>query len=144
MANRSAEARGADLWRNGANPPRPPAHLTRPAKILWRQIISERPSDWFTPSTARLLLRYVRTCIHAEKLADALDLLPIGSPEAERLLKQVLLANTSLGTLAAKMRLTQQVAITARSTGRMSERGSAAHELLGGAAVRQLHGRQRL
>jgi len=53
----------------------------------------------------------------------------------------VLLANTSLGVLAAKMRLSTQVAVDSRS-GHLGERGAGADRdrLLGGSAVVPIRG----
>jgi hypothetical protein len=73
-----------------------------------------------------LLRRYVRTAISAEKIHDKLDLTPVGSAEAAALLRQVIASNASLGGLAAKMRLSTQVTVTPRSTGRLAETGHGA------------------
>jgi hypothetical protein len=81
----------------------------------------------------RLLQRFCRTAVHAEKIHDALDLAPVGSSQSRDLLKQVLAANQSLGALSGKMRICQQAAIDRRS-GHITERptDTEVHELLGG------------
>jgi hypothetical protein len=141
MVKRSPEHRSGELYRNGFDPPKPPSDLRQPEKALWTAIAASRPVDWFTPATMRLLRRFVRMAIYAEKLHDALDTAPIGSAAAVGLLRQVIACNGSLGILASKMRLSAQVTISARSTGRMAERGSLimADPLLGGHAVRGRH-----
>jgi hypothetical protein len=140
MAKLSAENRSGELYRNRNNLLRTPRNLTKTERDLFRAILASKPADWFSPATAILLTRYVRTAGLAERLHAALDLAPIGSPEAALFLRQVMAANASLGTLANRMRLSQQVSISARSTGRMSERGSVVDELIG-TKIRQLHGR---
>jgi hypothetical protein len=87
-------------------------------------IVRERPADWFTPATARLLRRYVRLAIYSEKLHDLLDAQPVGSEKAGQLLAQTIAVTSSLGVLAAKMRLSTQVVVSARSTGKMAQQGS--------------------
>src|SRR6266851_1545530 len=97
-------------------PPSPPRDLDRAAAKLWRAIAGDRPADWFTPATERLLQRFCRTAIYAERLHDALDEAPVGGETAALLFKQIMAANASLGILAAKMRLSTQAAIDGRST----------------------------
>jgi hypothetical protein len=99
----------------GPKPPEPPRDLNRPAANLWRAIAQDRPADWFTPATERLLQRFCRTAVYAERLHDALDDEPVGGETAALLFKQIMAANASLGILAAKMRLSTQAAIDGRS-----------------------------
>ena len=100
----------------GPKPPAPPRDLNRPAANLWRAIAQDRPADWFTPATERLLQRFCRTAVYAERLHDALDDEPVGGETAALLFKQIMAANASLGILAAKMRLSTQAAIDGRSS----------------------------
>ena len=106
------------------------------AAKLWRDIAGDRPPDWFNPASLRLLRRFCRTAVYAERLHDQLDTVQIGGEAAALLLKQVLLANTSLGVLAAKMRLSTQAVVDSRS-GKLTEGGlrDPADRLLGGGAV---------
>jgi hypothetical protein len=97
-------------------PPSPPRDLDCAAAKLWRAITGDRPADWFTPATLRLLQRFCRTAVYVERLHDALDSEPVGGEAAVRVFKQVLAGNASLGILAAKMRLSTQAAIDGRST----------------------------
>jgi hypothetical protein len=139
MTKHSPENRAGELYRNGLNPPQPPPELHAPEADLWRTICASLPSDWFTPATQRLLLRYVRLAIYGEELHDALDKEPIGTVRAADLLRQVLAVTSSLGGLAAKMRLSTQVTVTARSTGKMARTAmpirAIGAEPLGGRAV---------
>jgi hypothetical protein len=97
-------------------PPSPPRDLDRAAARLWRDIAEDRPVDWWNPGSLRLLRRFCRTAVYAERLHDALDDELIGSDTAVLVFKQILAANASLGILAAKMRLSVQAAIDGRST----------------------------
>jgi hypothetical protein len=135
MPRKSPEATAAVLWRTGGKVAPPPANLGEPEAKLWRAITAARPVDWFDAASLPLLQRYVRTAIHAEKLADELDLAPIGSPAHAALVKMVVQCNASLGGLAARLRLSTQVSITPRSTGHLGERGWADSALLGGKAI---------
>jgi hypothetical protein len=143
MTKNSRENRGANLYRTGFNPPPPPPQLHEPEANLWRSIAGSVPRDWFTPATERLLMRYVRSAILAEELHNALDRELIGTPKAAELLRQVVALNGSLGTLAARMRLSTQVTMTARSTGRMAERAAWDDDLaLAPAYIRAAHSKQ--
>jgi hypothetical protein len=141
MPRKSAENISGSLYRAGGKPPPAPHDLDADAATLWREIARDRPPDWFNPGSLRLLRRFCRTAVYAERLHDELDSATIGGETAALLLKQVLLANTSLGVLAAKMRLSTQVAVDSRS-GHLAERGAGADldPLLGGRAVVPIRG----
>lgn len=142
MPRKSSEAIAFSLYRAGGKPPSPPPDLSSDAKKLWRQIANDRPADWFNPAALRLLRRFCRTAIYAERLHDALEEAAIGSDGAKLLLRQTLAANASLGILAAKLRLSVQ-AILDRRSGQLSERGHNPLEdpLLGGHLTRLGPGR---
>jgi hypothetical protein len=145
LPRKSAEERAATAYRAGGRPPAPPSGLDPAAAKLWRAIAASRPVEWFSPATLRLLRRFCRTAIYAERLHDALDAARVGGPDAADLLKQVLATNASLGILAAKMRLTTQAEITAHN-GLLNERGpgEAAYDpLLGGGAIVPIRRRRR-
>jgi hypothetical protein len=124
MVKYSPEHLSGRLYKAGFNPPKPPADLGGPECDLWKSIVEGLPPDWFNAASLRLLTRFVRTAIYAELVHDALNSEAVGSPEAADLLKQVIAVNGSCGNLAAKLRLSTQVTMTARSTGRMNERRS--------------------
>jgi hypothetical protein len=134
MANRP-EQRSGELYRNGGNRPRPGPDLGQPEAKLFRSIVASKPADWFSPATAVLLTRFVKTSVYAEKVQDELENLPIGSPEAAVLVRQLAALNTNLCTLASKMRLSQQAASSPRSIGRNNEAASLiGSPLIGGSA----------
>ena len=135
MSRKSSEEIAASRWRAGSKPPKPPANLDRTSRRLWKEIAEGQPPDWWNPATLRLLRRYCRTAVYCERVADALDVAELGSTEAVRLSKQVIAMNSSLGILAQKMRLSTQVTMSARSTGKMAERGVPDSPLIGGFAV---------
>jgi hypothetical protein len=139
MPRISAESRAGAIFRAGGKPPAAPRDLDATAARLWRAIAADRPVDWWTPASLRLLRRLCRTSVYAERLHDALDAAPIGSELAGALFKQVLAANASIGVMAAKLRLTVQNQIDRRS-GQITERGVSNDPLLGGRAVVQLRG----
>ena len=115
MPRRSAAALQTIALDARSTPPRPPRDLNRAAAQLWRDIAADRPADWWNPASLRLLRRFCRTAVYAERLHDAVDDEPIGSDTAVLVFKQILAANASLGILAAKMRLSTQAAMDGRS-----------------------------
>jgi hypothetical protein len=145
MVKKSPEDLAGRMYRSALNPAKPPPDLGQPERILWKSIVDSLPPDWFTPGSLPLLQRYVRSCILAERLHDQLDLLPARSPEAADFVKRVIAINGSCGSLAARLRLSTQVTMTARSTGKMAERRSSFDDELipgfggrnGGAGFRQ-------
>ena len=139
MPRKSPEAISGSLFRAGSKPPRPPRDLDATAARLWRDIAAVQPADFFRPATLRLLSRFCRLAVYSEKLHDALDAAEIGSQDARQLLRQVIAANSSLGILASKMRLTTQGSIDRRS-GHLGERGADRDRLLGGSAVVPIRG----
>lgn len=119
MPRKSVAELEMSLARSRANPtpkpPAPPRDLDSAAADLWRAIAADRPVDWFAPATLRLLQRFCRTAVYAERLHDTLDAAEVGGESAALLFKQTMAANASLGILAAKMRLSTQAAIDGRS-----------------------------
>jgi hypothetical protein len=97
-------------------PPEPPCDLGDAEAELWREIAADRPVDWWNPASLRLLRRFCRTAVYAERLHDALDDELIASDTSVLVFKQILAANASLGILASKMRLSTQAAMDGRST----------------------------
>jgi phage terminase small subunit len=49
MPRQSAEARSAAAFRQGGKHPVPPKHLSDDAKALWREMVEDRPVDYFRP-----------------------------------------------------------------------------------------------
>jgi hypothetical protein len=59
MPRSGAEARSAAIWLAGGKPPRPPAHLSKRAAAIWREITGSRPCDYFKPGALSLLANSV-------------------------------------------------------------------------------------
>ena len=106
--------------------PSPPAHLNATAKKLWKAIVADSPSGWFTVAQEPLLAGF---CCHAStadfisKLIEkerSQDLL--GDRDKlrrySRLLGMRARETAAMSALATKMRLTQQAQIQPRSAGR--------------------------
>jgi hypothetical protein len=55
MPRQSIEARSAAIYRRGGKRPSPPANLSDEAKKLWREIVEDRPIDYFRPGALYLL-----------------------------------------------------------------------------------------
>jgi hypothetical protein len=133
----SAEARAAELFRTGTAPPPPPGNLNPEAAQLWKQIAASKPPSWWEAGNLRLLQRYCRLAITAERWHDALDRVQPTSKGAGKLLREVATANASLSLLASKLRISVQAQIDRRS-GRITERGAGMDfedGIIGGAAI---------
>jgi hypothetical protein len=145
MPRLSAEARSAKLFRTGIKPPPPPESLNPEAARLWKEIAASKPPSWWEPGNLRLLQRYCRLAITAEKWHDALDRVQPTSKGAGKLLREVATANASLSLLASKLRISVQAVID-RHSGKLTEVGPGIDlddadfksGLLGGFAVRPL------
>src|SRR5579859_6634031 len=67
MPRISAEARSAAVFRAGAEPVGPPAHLCRAAAAIWREIVASKPADWFDVGARPVLASY---CTISARIAD--------------------------------------------------------------------------
>jgi hypothetical protein len=131
MPRQSIEARAAAAWRKGRVLPDAPKHLSDKAKLLWVNIVSSKPPDWFDEGNYPLLAMYCDLATTAEELSAARSALPVQHREAARLRRAHLATATVMCTLAVKLRLSVQNTIDRRS-GILNERGSPRHPLLGG------------
>ena len=128
MPRLSAEARAAATWRAGGGPPKPPKHLSRAAKAMWREIVASRPADYFGPGSTQLLESFVVAVLAARELATAVEASPTDKAAADAWLAMVKVETA----LATKLRLAVSSAIKPHS-GALNERG-AHHPLIGGSA----------
>ena len=55
MPRISPAARAAAVWKAGGRKPTPPKHMSAAARSIWRQIVADRPADWFRPGSLLLL-----------------------------------------------------------------------------------------
>ena len=70
MPRISPAARAAAVWRAGGRKPAPPKHMSAAAKRIWRQIVDDRPGDWFRASNLLLLEQLCET-VAAQRVALA-------------------------------------------------------------------------
>jgi hypothetical protein len=135
MPRISAEARAAAVFRSGVAGQEPPKHLTVAAKRLWREIVDDRPADFFRPGSLQLLEVFCQLTIEERALLRRVRL-----AEGEEKAKLLQLARQLSGTLvgiAKALRLCTRNDID-RHSRKLDERGDvggAQSRLLGGAAV---------
>jgi len=131
MPRISAEARAAAMFR-GVVGQEPPMHLTAPAKRLWREIVEDRPPDWFRPGSAQLLEVFCQLTIEERTL-----LRRVRRTQGEEKAKLLQLARQMSGTLvgvAKALRLCTRNDVD-RHSRKIDERGDGPSDpLLGGAA----------
>ena len=127
MPRLSAEERAGAVWRAGGDPPKPPKHLGRPAKALWREIAASRPPDFFAPGATHLLESFVVAVLAARKLAAMVEANPGDKAAVDAWLAVVKVE----ATLATKLRLAVSSAIKPHS-GKLTERAAAHGPLIGG------------
>jgi hypothetical protein len=70
MPRISAEARAAAVFRSGVAGQEPPEHLTVAAKRLWREIVDDRPADFFRPGSLQLLEVFCQLTIEERRCCD--------------------------------------------------------------------------
>jgi hypothetical protein len=117
----------------GAKRREPPRHLSAPAKRLWREIIEDRPVDFFRAGSYELLEQYVEMTVEQRAAIKALR--QAAQEDYAAKLQVVRRLSSTLATLATKLRLTVQNDIN-RWAGKTKETGDGpADRLLGGAAV---------
>jgi hypothetical protein len=137
MPRKSAEERGAAMYRARGTYAGPPSTLSQPGKRLWRSLITARPIDHWSPAMLLLLRHAVETSIAADRVSVALRKeADLADERAMKLTRALCSLNTNLTGLLTRMRLTPQSQHTRRETGFNNETGGL-HPLLGGAAWRQ-------
>jgi hypothetical protein len=111
MPRASPEARAAAAWRGGGRHPKPPRFLSAGAKDLWREIVEERPIDFFRSGALTLLTQFCEMAVAQEVNLRAMQENPL-NPKYQRLVRDM--AN-SLNMTAAKLRLSIQSALRTES-----------------------------
>jgi hypothetical protein len=143
MPRISGDDRAAAAFRAGGKGPSAPRNLSKEAAKLWRQIVDDRPPDFFRPGSEQMLERFCWAVIEARKIdgliepCDPLDL------AYRRLLRHQIALSAMITTLATKLRLSVQADVDRRSR-KIDERPAPAalDPLLGGAAVVRLTSRR--
>ena len=106
--------------------PPPPAHLNATEKKLWKAIVADSPSGWFTVAQEPLLAGF---CCHASAAQFISKLIEKERPtdllsdrdklrSYARLLGMRVRETAAMSALATRMRLTQQSQIQPRTAGR--------------------------
>lgn len=138
MARMSAEARSAAAHKSGGKPPAPPDGFGEAESKIWRAITRQKPLGWFDAGSLPLLGQYCRTLVLAEKTAAGLMTMAVDDPLAIEVGKHLVRLNGSVTTMATKLRLSVQGAVSSRSGMIVEINDDAAipgDNLLGGAAV---------
>jgi hypothetical protein len=84
LPRQSAEARAAAYLRQGGKYPSPPANLSDDAKKLWKEIVEDRPIDYFRPGALYLLEQLCIMTVAAHRVSAWLQERP-GDEEAAAL-----------------------------------------------------------
>lgn len=138
MSRMSAEARSAAAHRSGGKPPPPPEGFGEAESKIWRAITRQKPLGWFDSGSLPILGQYCRTLVLAERTAaELMDMAP-SDPTAIDVGKHLVRLNSSITTMATKLRLSVQGTVDRRS-GMLAETNddadASSDNLLGGAAV---------
>lgn len=109
----------------------PPVSLTARQKELWLEIVSAKPSDWFTVDAQPLLLGYVKAVASHESLSQRVDAMEAGESIGDMKDEDKLYAMQErqarlVQSFATKMRLTQQARYTTGSAATASAKAGAA------------------
>lgn len=141
MSRQSAESRAAASLRSGGAPPPPPKHLSKAEAAVWVEIAASKPPDFFDAGARPLLERYCIATIHARALDRRISKLIKAAAwkEIQEWEKRRALVDTTMATLATKLRLSIQALVDRRSRGLLEGGqqgdGNKPDPLLGGRAV---------
>lgn len=112
--------------------------MLKPAKELWREIVADRPIDFFRPGSLDMLEQFCQTTIEQRRVLLEIGRARVGIGDYLDLQKMAARYSVMLTTLGSKLRLTVQADVDGRSK-KTAERGDASADddgLIGGAAVR--------
>jgi hypothetical protein len=133
MPRLSAEERAAAAFRSGITRRAPPPRLCAQGKRLWREIVDDRPVDFFRPGNFELLEQFCQLMVQLRGLHRQLKKAPPKEYAGVALTVSRLSATGS--TLARQLRLTI-LSDMHRQSAKAVERGEGERDrLLGGAAV---------
>jgi phage terminase small subunit len=118
MARMSSEARSAAAYLAGGSPPRPPAHLSRRAAAIWRDIVKSRPCDFFKPGALSLLANFCQMAACQEIYMRDLA----ADPRNYELQHTVCKVAGAMNSAATKLKLTPS-AVHDRKAGILTEKG---------------------
>lgn len=132
MPRKSAEAISSELFRAAPKLRGAPSRLNSTARQIWKEIVEDRPADWFRAGNWELLEQYCAIQAQQRGCLDAIAKLDPLAKEYNQLLRAVARLSSTSTTLATKLRLTVQwdVGFQSRKTGEKGEVRS--DPLLGG------------
>lgn len=132
---RTAVERAAAFYRAGKTAKAPPKDLSGRARLIWREIVSAKPVDWFDGGSLGLLADHCRTGARLEECWRRLDRYPVGSSEARLVMIELRTLRANYTTSSRLLRLTVSYGIE-RQAVKAGERAPDAHgdELIGGEA----------
>jgi hypothetical protein len=138
MPRISDEARSAAAFRAGVTRRPPPRRLSAAAKVIWREIINDRPIDFFRAGNIELLEQYCELTVQQRKVIK--ELTSAQSADYSVKLKEAKDLTKMVVALATKLRLTVLADIDSRQVGKLKERGDGPADnpvdrLIGGQAV---------
>ncbi len=139
MPRISAEDRSASAFRAGGERPEPPKRMTAPAKELWREIVADRPIDFFRPGSLSLLEKYCQVTVEDRRIVRRLARMRVDDADYASWHKVTVANSAMCMSLGSKLRLTVQADVD-RHSRKIEERGdaSATDDLIGGSAVHGL------
>jgi hypothetical protein len=117
MPRISAEAKAAAYLRQGGKHPSPPANLSDDEKKLWKQIVEDRPIDFFRPGALQLLEQLCIMTIASRRVAETLQEQPGDEVAAALFLKYA----HQCAMHCTKLRLSIQTEVD-RKSGQLDEK----------------------
>lgn len=127
MARMSAEARAQAALRQGAMAPKPPRHLAKEAKKVWRELVDSRPVDYFHEGNFYQLEQLCNTIVAYRLIVPS----HLADPKDRDIAKRVAELTASTSTLCRNLRLTIQSNLRGDS-GKLHERTAPRSNLLAG------------
>lgn len=126
MPRQSPDARAARAWKIAGAKPKPPRHLSAPARRIWQAIVDDRPADWFRPGSLLLLEQLCEVTV-AQRAALAQLAKTPADPDT---IKTVRDFATIINSTAVKLRLSVQADVD-RHSRKSEEQEPKADVLLG-------------
>lgn len=100
-----------------------PERLSEPERVIWREIVSSKPADWFGADNLPLLEHYCSMVCESQRVAAQLRQVgPECLTDYDKLISLQTKIGGQLASLATKMRLTQQSRYGARAAATASDR----------------------
>jgi hypothetical protein len=134
MPRKSAAARAADRFRPGIEHPQPPSGMGEAAERIWRDIVENRPVDFFTTGSLNML----RTFCEASAMLEQLGPEAVASPHDYEIFERFRRMGLMQAVIGQKLRLSIQSELrirTARNIEKLEPARPQRPELFGGRAA---------